>query len=181
MTVHIALLRAVNLGSHGKVSMPELQKFVVGLGFSHVRTLLNSGNLIFAGGAQTDSEIETLLERESAARLQLPTAYLVRTVEEWVDLIAGNPFPKEAHSDPSHVVVMFLKNPPDASAVEALRAAIRGPEIIRAGGRQLYISYPAGIGTSKLTNTVIENKLRTRGTGRNWNTVLKLQALAQNT
>jgi uncharacterized protein (DUF1697 family) len=38
--------------------------------------------------------------------------------------------------------------------------------------------YPDGIGRSRLTNRVIETKLDTRGTGRNWNTVLKLAELA---
>jgi len=57
------------------------------------------------------------------------------------------------------------------------QAAIRGPEMVRAVGRQAYVTYPAGIGRSKLTHTLIESKLGCRGTGRNWNTVLKLLAL----
>jgi uncharacterized protein (DUF1697 family) len=60
----------------------------------------------------------------------------------------------------------------------ALRATIRGPETVELDGRQLYAVYPAGQGTSKLTNALIESKLQTRGTARNWNTVLKLAALA---
>jgi uncharacterized protein (DUF1697 family) len=63
--------------------------------------------------------------------------------------------------------------------VEALRAATIGPEVVRADGRQLYIVYPNGLGRSRLTNTAIEKKLGTRGTGRNWNTVLRLGALAK--
>jgi uncharacterized protein (DUF1697 family) len=47
----------------------------------------------------------------------------------------------------------------------------------RAGGKQLYIVYPDGIGRSRLTNAIIEKTLGTSGTGRNWNTVLKLGAL----
>jgi uncharacterized protein (DUF1697 family) len=66
---------------------------------------------------------------------------------------------------------------PKATDVEALQAAVQGPEIVRSHGRQLYLVYPEGIGRSKLTNTLIERKLGTRGTGRNWNTVLKLAAL----
>jgi len=58
--------------------------------------------------------------------------------------------------------------------VAALRSAIQGPETVRSDGRQLYIVYPAGIGRSKLTGTLIERLLETRATARNWNTVLKL-------
>jgi len=74
---------------------------------------------------------------------------------------------------------VFLKDRPHATAVKALQDAIEGPEIIRGEGRQLYIVYPVGIARSRLTNKLIEDKLRTRGTGRNWNTVLKLGDLAQ--
>jgi len=63
--------------------------------------------------------------------------------------------------------------------VTALKAAIRGPELVRAQGKQLYLIYPAGIGRSKLTAALIEKHLGTRGTGRNWNTVLKLAALVR--
>jgi uncharacterized protein (DUF1697 family) len=74
---------------------------------------------------------------------------------------------------------MFLKDLPDTGSVKAVQAAITGPEVVRAEGRQLYIVYPEGIGRSRLTGTLIETKLGGRGTARNWNTVLKLAALAK--
>jgi uncharacterized protein (DUF1697 family) len=43
----------------------------------------------------------------------------------------------------------------------------------------MYTVYPDGIGRSRLTNKMIEKKLGTRATGRNWNTVLKLGALTE--
>jgi uncharacterized protein (DUF1697 family) len=78
-------------------------------------------------------------------------------------------------------VVIFLKEAIKPAAVAALQAAIAGREIARGEGknvREVYITYPDGIGNSKVTNTLIEKKLGARGTGRNWNTVRKLQALA---
>jgi uncharacterized protein (DUF1697 family) len=77
------------------------------------------------------------------------------------------------------LVVLFLKDAPDASNVKALQAAITGPEVVRADGKQAYVYYPAGIGRSCLTNILIEKKLGSRATGRNWNTILKLGSLAQ--
>ena len=73
---------------------------------------------------------------------------------------------------------MCMKDRPDRANVQALESAIVGREIVRAGDRHLYIVFPDGIGTSRLTNALIEKKLGTRGTARNWNTVLKLDALA---
>ena len=72
---------------------------------------------------------------------------------------------------------MLLKSAPDATRVKALQAAIVGPEIVRAKGRHAYIVYPDGMGRSRLTSALIERTLGTRGTARNWNTVLKLGAL----
>ncbi len=74
---------------------------------------------------------------------------------------------------------MALKTPPDPSTFPALRAAIKGPERVELSGRHAWLVYPDGVGRSKLTNTVIERRLGVRGTARNWNTVLKLAALAQ--
>lgn len=89
-------------------------------------------------------------------------------------MVAGNPFLKETARDPSHLVVVFLKESVEAKAAKGLEAAITGPEEVRAAGRESYAWYPAGIGTSKLTNALIERKLGVRGTARNWNTVKKL-------
>jgi uncharacterized protein (DUF1697 family) len=97
----------------------------------------------------------------------------------WHKIVARNPSPEKDKHDPGHLVVMFLKTAPPAKKVDALQGAIQGPEIIRAAGKQLYIVYPAGIGRSKLTGALIEKTLGSRGTGRNWNTVLKLAALCR--
>src|SRR5439155_762383 len=97
---------------------------------------------------------------------------------EWDDVVARNAFPAEAKNDPSHLVLLCLKGAVTAVEVKALQAAIVGREQVRGHGREIYASYPDGIGRSKLTNAFIEKRLGTRVTGRNWNTVLKLQALA---
>jgi uncharacterized protein (DUF1697 family) len=178
MPIHIALLRAVNLGSHNKVGMADLRALAEGLGFGQPRTLLQSGNLVFKNARPTGAALESLLEREAARRLRLETAFFVRTAAEWQGIVERNPFPAEARRDPSHLVLLCLKAPPADGAVERLGTAITGREAVRGDGRQAYVVYPDGIGTSRLTIALIERKLGTAGTGRNWNTVLKLAALA---
>ena len=76
-------------------------------------------------------------------------------------------------------MAVFLKEAPGGAAVKALQAAIVGREVVRAVGRQAYIVYPDGQGRSKLTNALIEKHLGTRGTARNWNTVLRLAELVR--
>jgi uncharacterized protein (DUF1697 family) len=179
MAVYIALLRAINLGGHAKVSMTQLRDMVAALGFGGVQTLLNSGNVVFSGESEATAKLETRLEEQTVKQLGLRTDFIVRTAAEWASILAHNPFADEARRDPSHLLIMFLKSVPAANAVENLQTAAPGREVIRPEGAHLYITYPDGIGRSRLTNTLIEAKLGTRGTGRNWNTVLKLQALAQ--
>jgi uncharacterized protein (DUF1697 family) len=181
-TRQVALLRAVNLGPHGKIAMSDLRALMTDLGLQDGQTLLQSGNMVFRGGTRAGAALERHLETETKKRFGLATDFFVRSAAEWSALVAANPFPDEARKDPSHLVVIFLKEPVKASAVAALQAAIAGREVARGGGgreaREVYITYPDGIGNSKVTNVLIEKKLGTRGSGRNWNTVLKLQALA---
>jgi uncharacterized protein (DUF1697 family) len=179
MPTQIALLRAVNLAGHAQVAMADLRDLLARLGFADPRSLLQSGNLVFRSGRVSSSALERLLETETEKRLGLQTDFLVRTATEWQAVVAHNPFRREAERDPSHLLVMFLKDSADPERVALLQAAMAGPEVVRADGKQLYAVYPIGVGRSRLTNRFIEKKLGTRCTGRNWNTVLKLWALAK--
>ena len=179
MTIHLALLRAINVGGHQPVAMADLRDLLARLGFADAQSLLQSGNLVFRSRSRTGAAVERLLEAEAEKRLDLRTDFFVRTAAEWRAIVARNPFRGEAKDDPAHLVVMFLKHAPEVNRLEALQAAITGPEIVRAVGREAYIVYPAGIGRSRLTSTLVEKTLGTRGTGRNWNTILKLGALAE--
>ncbi len=176
MPKRIALLRGVNVGGKAKVAMADLREMFTDLGLESAKTVLQSGNVVFEGGPGGD-ELERLLERETEARLGLRTAYMIRDATEWRDLVEHNPFPEEAANDPGHLLAMPLKAAPKSDAVAALREAIVGRERVEAVGRDLYVVYPDGIGRSKLTIKQIEGKLGTQGTGRNWNTVVKLAAL----
>ncbi len=179
MTIHVALLRGINVGGHNKIAMSMLRELFGELGFTGVKSLLQSGNLVFRSDQLAGAALERLLERETAKRLKVSADYVARSADEWNKIIARNPFPKEAKRDPSHLLVMFLKSATPTKNEDVLRAAIKGPEIIRCDGKQLYAVYPAGIGRSKLTGSLIEQKLGTRGTARNWNTVLKLASLCE--
>jgi uncharacterized protein (DUF1697 family) len=178
MPMHIALLRGINVGGRNMIAMSDLRNFLGALGFVGAKSLLQSGNLVFES-KRTGAALERLLEAETKKRLDVSVDYFVRSAAEWEIIISRNPFPGEALLDPSHLLVMLLKNEPEAADAEALQAALKGPETVRADGKQLYMVYPEGIARSKLTNTLIEKKLKSRGTARNWNTVLKLAALTR--
>jgi len=178
MAVHIALLRAVNVGGRS-LKMGELAAFARDLGFTNPRTLLQSGNLVFECHDRGDAAMEQRLEAKAEARFGFQTDFMVRSTGEWAEMMTANPFCDAARDDPSHLLVMPLKTAPAKGALDALRAAIKGPEQVALVGRDAFLVYPDGIGRSKLTIGVIEKALGVRGTGRNWNTVVKLAEMAE--
>jgi uncharacterized protein (DUF1697 family) len=178
MTTYIALLRGINVGGNRLIAMSVLREFLEAAGCDQPKSLLQSGNVVFASRKRTGDDVERWLEAEAAKRLNLKAEFFVRTQKEWQDVIARNPFRDEAERDPAHLQVIALKHAPTKTAIAALRAAIVGREVVEPGSRHLYAIYPDGMGTSRLTAAVIDSKLGTRCTARNWNTVLKLGAMA---
>ncbi|MGE0461591.1 MAG: DUF1697 domain-containing protein [Vicinamibacterales bacterium] len=179
MTTHIGLLRAVNLAGRNTVAMSDLRQLLGRLGMRDAQTLLQSGNVVFRSETASTATLERLLAQAAAEHLGIETDVFVRTAKDWKAVIANNPFPEEAARDPGHLLVMCLKEAPEPAAVAALQRSIKGREVVRAKGAHAYLVYPDGIGRSKLTTAVIERALGTRGTGRNWNTMLKLGVLAE--
>jgi uncharacterized protein (DUF1697 family) len=162
----VALLRAVNVGGR-KVAMADLRALFVKLDFGDAKTLLNSGNVVFSADRRSDGTLEKLFEAETEKKFKVKAEFFVRTTQEMQALVAANPFPKEAKTDPGHLLVVFMKNAPSAKDVAAVEAANKGRERLKAIGKNLYVHYPDGVGESKLRFPWI-------GSGRNWNTVLKI-------
>jgi uncharacterized protein (DUF1697 family) len=173
----IALLRAVNLAGTGRLAMADLRTVLADLGAERVRTVKQSGNAVFLGDPAEIGHWALRLASALKDRLGLDSVVIMRTGADWDRLVADNPFTQEAVDSPSKLLAMPLADAPPASAVKTLQSAIDGPEQVALAGRELYLSYPAGIGRSKLTARVIERALGTVGTARNWNTVMALHAL----
>jgi uncharacterized protein (DUF1697 family) len=176
-TAYVALLRAVNVAGANPLKMAELRAVCVSLGYADAQTLLQSGNLVFTTAPRATAALESELESATFDRLGLRTDYIVRTAAEWHALIADNPFPTEAADDPGHLVAIPIKRASQAADVATFCDGWLGPERIAVKNKQIYVYYPDGIGRSKLTLARIEKALGVRGTGRNWNTVLKLAEL----
>jgi uncharacterized protein (DUF1697 family) len=179
MPSHIALLRGINVGGNKMIAMAELRAMVEKLGFTDVKTLLQSGNLVFSSARKSSpAALEKLLESETAKRFGMGVDFVIRSADELKAILANNPFPKEARGDPSHLLVMFFKSRLADTATRSIQAVVQGPELVRARGKELYLAYPTGVGTSKLTGALIERTLGVRGTARNWNTINKLLTAA---
>ena len=179
MTTFVSLFRGINVGGHQAVRMNELKELHESLGLRDVVTYIQSGNVVFTGDDADPAQLSQQIEDAFAQKFGLHANVMVRTSAQLQDIIANNPFQNQPLKESKWVVVLFLTTRPESAALEELQKTYTGPEELYLIGQELYIYYPHGIGRSKLTNTLIERKLKTSGTGRNWNTILQLQKMMQ--
>ena len=183
MNTYIALLRAVNVGGTGKLSMAELRKLLEGLGYKNVQTYIQSGNAVFDAtgtAAKVGAAVAAGLEKLTGARVDV----IVRTHDELTRLIEANPFAKEAAADGARVAVAFLGGQAGEAAGPALQAIVEKYPARRdrfhVAGNHIYFHFTDGAGETKLVGKTVDKAIGVPGTGRNWNTVLKLHAMSGN-
>src|SRR5215831_6397075 len=177
MTTCLALFRGINVGGHHTVSMGDLKGLHEFLGLTHVVTYINSGNVVFSSEIVDRAQVTRQLEEGFVAKFGFHSTVILRTAPELDAIVANNPFQDQPEKASNLVIVMLLAAAPTLEAVEDLHKAHAGPEEMHLVGRELYVYYPNGSGRSKLTNSLIEKRLKTVGTGRNWNTLLQLQKM----
>jgi uncharacterized protein (DUF1697 family) len=176
MPRQIALLRGINLGSHKRVGMGPLRELLAGLGYGDVRTYLQSGNVVLTSQASPE-RLQRELEQQIADELGLETRVLVRTRDELADVIERDPLAGVA-DNPKRYQVSFLSAEPDAEVVRALGGVDVAPERFVVSGREIYTWHPDGIQRSQLNKVLSDRRLGVTATARNWNTVTRLLALA---
>ncbi len=175
---YAALLRGINVGGHAKVSMRELAELFGSLGHGEVTTYIQSGNIVFRSATGKRAEVARELEKAIAERFGLNVTVVLRTPSELVSIAAGNPFPG-AEDEPSKLHVLFLERPPAAAAIKGLDPDRSPGDLFHAAGREIYLRFATGAGTTKLTLDWFERQLGVKGTARNWNTLLKLIELTE--
>ena len=179
MPTWISLLRAVNLGSHNKVSMPALREHLAEAGFGDVRTYVQSGNLVTTSGHRTERGVARAVAKVVAERHGVEVPVIVRSPEDLARVVALNPFPAAAKRQPKLVSVVFFEQELGETDAFVEHAVSLGEEVV-VDGRELYISYTArGVHASKLTPAVLRRRLGQDGTARNWRTVQALVDLTR--
>jgi uncharacterized protein (DUF1697 family) len=179
MTACVSLFRGINVGGNRTVPMTELKSLHEALGFKDVVTYIQSGNVVFSSDETDPAQIASQIEESFAQNFGFRSQVIVRTAAELEETIANNPFQNSPEKEPKAVLIVFLATRPESSALEDLKNSYNGPEEMYLIGQELFVYYSDGMGRSKLTLPLIEKKLKTVGTGRNWNTVLRLREMMQ--
>jgi uncharacterized protein (DUF1697 family) len=179
MTACVSLFRGINVGGHHHIRMDELKGLHEALGLKDVLPYIQSGNVVFTSDDADVARLRGQIEDGFEQKFGFHVEVFVRTSAELKAIIEQNPFQSQQSKESKWVIVMFLAARPDDTAQEDLLKSYIGPEEFFIAGKELYIYYTNGIGRSKLSNSLIEKKLKTVGTARNWNTILQLQQLVQ--
>lgn len=180
MKKYLSLLRGINVGGQKKIKMVDLKAMYEAEGLAQVRTYIQSGNVIF----KSDQSNKTLLIQQIEAAILKTFGYEVPvslfSLEDFTRIMQANPFAPVAEENYKRVYLILLAEPPAPALAEALSSyAPQNGETFTLTDECVYLFCPNGYGRSKLSNNFFERKLKVSATTRNWNSMLKLNALME--
>jgi uncharacterized protein (DUF1697 family) len=166
VNAYVALIRAVNVSGTGKLPKEDLKAMGEACGFDHVRTFINSGNLLFTSDLP-EARIQEIMEERLTDYFGKAVPVFVRSASEMAEAVRLNPF---ADDKPSRVMAHFIDEKPGAEMIAEARD-VQG-ERMALGPRLIYVSYGEGIGKTKLKLPAVK-----KGTARNMNSVVRMADL----
>ncbi|MBK6612087.1 MAG: DUF1697 domain-containing protein [Sphingobacteriales bacterium] len=177
---YIALLRGINVSGHKIIAMDNLKKWLTSFsGFSNVETYIQSGNIVFTTNLQTETEMADNIAHIIKQNTQFEVPVLIITPAYLQEVLNDNPFADLSGFDPAKMMFTFLNQTPSPENIEnMLQFKHQSNDVLKINGKIIYLYCPDGYGKTKLNNNLIEQKLKVNATTRNYNTVLKLLAMA---
>jgi uncharacterized protein (DUF1697 family) len=170
MPRYVSFLRGV---TPKNAKMAELRRAFEGAGFSEVRTVLASGNVVFDAADAPETALVRKVEAAMARHLGRTFYTLVRPASALSDLIAADPFAAFDLAEDAKRVVTFLREPHAAGV--SLPIEVEGVRILASTGREIFTAYvpdPRG----PVFMTLIEKAFGANVTTRTWDTVKKCAA-----
>ncbi|MES2261499.1 MAG: DUF1697 domain-containing protein [Pseudomonadota bacterium] len=172
----IALLRGINVGRAKRVAMADLRKLIGDLGYTSVRTVLNSGNVVYDCPPAAPADAATLIEEALVLKLGVGARVTVLDAEQLAHVVEDNSLHTLA-DDPSRLLVAVLSNPADRERLTPLTHQSWAPEAFALGRWAAYLWCADGILASRAA-AAMGKVLGDAVTTRNWSTISKLYALA---
>ena len=174
---YLALLRGVNNVGSTRVAMADLRALFERLGFGDVRTLLNSGNVVFSVCGQGRAEALARIEKALASKLGLTSPVILLAANEVAAAVRDNPLSRVA-TNPSHLLVLVPRAARDLGRLKPLLAQRWAPEALALGRRVAYVWCAQGVANSPLW-IAVDRALDRTGTARNIATFTKAVALVE--
>lgn len=178
MQTYIALLRGINVSGVKKIKMADLRIMMSDIGFIDVLTYIQSGNVIFKSETANSHDLAQEINTGIQDVFKFDVPVLVKTRDEIVRILDGSPYKKSEDLEANKIYYTLLKNSPEQNNLVALDQNNYPNELFTIHDDCVYLNCINGAGKSKLTNNVIERKLKVQATSRNHRTMLKLLDLA---
>lgn len=172
----IVLLRGINVGRAKRIPMAELRVLLSDLGYTDVKTVLNSGNAVITAGPRA-AHVERAVRSAIADRFGFDVAVVVRSSDELAAATAGDPF-RSIATDGARHFLGFCSAAPEAAAARRLTGMSGDDFQVAVDGRHLYLWCPSGLLDSGFGALDLGHLLGVECTLRNWNTVEKMLSLA---
>jgi uncharacterized protein (DUF1697 family) len=174
----IALLRGINVGRAKRIAMADLRTLFEELGFTGVRTVLNSGNVVFGSPARTPAAAAQAIEDALVERIGVVSRVTVLSAQELAVVVAGNPL-VELSTDHARLVAFIVSGEAPRELLARLAPLATqdwAPGALAIGERAAYVWCPTGVLDSAAA-AAVSTLLGDATTSRNWNTLCKLHAL----
>jgi uncharacterized protein (DUF1697 family) len=156
--------------------MADLRELLGAVGYTDVRTHLNSGNALFTGDEAAPAEHAQRIEAAIAERLGISVRCVVLTADDLRAIVDGHPLADVA-TNGSRMMVYVLETAPDPALLGEHDPIALDPENARLGERVIYHWCPDGLLAAPPVSGVAEKHLGVAVTARNWNTMTKLVEL----
>ncbi len=181
MPVYLALFRGINVSGKKIIKMEALRKLMETEGFKNVKTYIQSGNVVFDSDIKSKAQISSALEALIEKQYVFEVSIFVLDINDLNKTVDNNPFAKkdELEEGTKKLYVTFLSEKPSQENIEKLKDAPIGEDIIEFVDNVLYFKLISKASESKLSNNLIESKLKVRATTRNWNTTVKLLTMLE--
>ena len=173
-SLQVALLRGINVGRAKRVAMADLRKLLGDLGFAQVRTVLNSGNVVYDGGKVAPAEAAARIEEALVLKLGVAARVTVLSAGQFTEMIEQNTLAPAA--DAARLLTLVLNNPADVQRLAPLLQQAWQPEVLALGQWAAYAWCPDGVLASKVV-AALGVLLGDGVTSRNWATMQKLYVL----
>ena len=171
---YVGLLRGINVGRNKRIAMADLRAMLESLGNEDVRTLGQSGNLVFSSAQRKAEPLEQEIAKGIRAAFGMDVAVLLRTADEFAKAVDANPFVARGVKA-AELHAAFLSADPTAAKVKGVDHDAFLPDEFAFGKRVVYVRLPNGVMGATLPDW--DKVLGVRATQRNWNTTTKLREL----
>ena len=173
---YVALLRGINVGGKLMLKMEALRATFESLGFTGVKSYINSGNLGFETARTDDGKLAKSIHEAIEKDFGFDISVMVRSAAEINEIIANNPYIGQFEND-KDMHVFFLASELSDVNTQLLLAKNSDDEMITVNGRTIYYLLSISIIDSVLGKGFVDKKLKVPATARNWRTVRKLAEL----